>query len=249
MVNRTKIVFLGASSMSFGLSMLRDIFSSDELRGSTLTLVGRNPKTLAKMAGLARLVNNKTGAGLQSSSRPIAGPLSTAPIRRQCHCDRSKPVWKLDFEVPRNHGIRHTLGENGGPGGLFFTFAPCRWCSISCARCRSSVQRRCSSIFQSGKPHHPGAWKIQPDRGAWALPRHFHGTRRRRAHHRPAPRAGRRLGCGHQSFPMPDANSQSRNWRRPLSSAATKEPGLRPFVRAADPPAFSGVRILDDLQR
>jgi alpha-galactosidase len=24
-------------------------------------------------------------------------------------------------EVPRRHGIRHTLGENGGPGGLFFT--------------------------------------------------------------------------------------------------------------------------------
>ena len=64
MVNRTKIVFLGASSMSFGLSMLRDIFSSGELRGSTLTLVGRNPKTLAKMAELAKLLNNKTGAGL-----------------------------------------------------------------------------------------------------------------------------------------------------------------------------------------
>ena len=46
MSNRTKIVFIGATSMSFGLSVLRDIFSSDELRGSTLTLVGRNPQTL-----------------------------------------------------------------------------------------------------------------------------------------------------------------------------------------------------------
>ena len=25
------------------------------------------------------------------------------------------------FDVPRKYGIRHTLGENGGPGGLFFT--------------------------------------------------------------------------------------------------------------------------------
>src|ERR1019366_7296908 len=25
------------------------------------------------------------------------------------------------WEVPRKFGIRHTLGENGGPGGLFFT--------------------------------------------------------------------------------------------------------------------------------
>ncbi len=30
-------------------------------------------------------------------------------------------MWKLDFEVPKKYGIRHTLGENGGPGALFFT--------------------------------------------------------------------------------------------------------------------------------
>ena len=57
MTNRTKIVFVGATSMSFGLSMLRDIFSTDELRGSTLTLVGRNTQTLAKMTELAKQNN------------------------------------------------------------------------------------------------------------------------------------------------------------------------------------------------
>ena len=34
--------------------------------------------------------------------------------------DRNR-LWKLDWEVPRKYGIRHTLGENGGPGGLMFT--------------------------------------------------------------------------------------------------------------------------------
>jgi alpha-galactosidase len=29
-------------------------------------------------------------------------------------------LWKQDFEVPRKYGIRHCLGENGGPGALFF---------------------------------------------------------------------------------------------------------------------------------
>ena len=42
MPNATKIAFIGATSMSFGLSMLRDVFSNHELRGSTLTLVGRD---------------------------------------------------------------------------------------------------------------------------------------------------------------------------------------------------------------
>jgi len=122
MVNRTKIVFLGASSMSFGLSMLRDIFSSDELRGSTLTLVGRNPKTLAKMAELAKLLNNKTGAGLlieQSTDRRAAFDGAEFVVNATA-IDRNR-LWKLDFDVPRKYGIRHTLGANGGPGGLFFT--------------------------------------------------------------------------------------------------------------------------------
>ena len=34
--------------------------------------------------------------------------------------DRNR-LWKFDFEIPRKYGIRHTLGENGGPGGVFFT--------------------------------------------------------------------------------------------------------------------------------
>ena len=122
MVNRTKIVFLGASSMSFGLSMLRDIFTSDELRGSTLTLVGRNPKTLAKMAELAKLLNNKAGAGLlieQSTDRRAAFDGAEFVVNATA-IDRNR-LWKLDFDVPRKYGIRHTLGENGGPGGLFFT--------------------------------------------------------------------------------------------------------------------------------
>lgn len=34
------------------------------MHGSTLTLVGRNPATLPKMTELAKLLNNKTGAGM-----------------------------------------------------------------------------------------------------------------------------------------------------------------------------------------
>lgn len=122
MTNRTKIVFIGASSMSFGLSMLRDIFSSDELRGSTLTLVGRNATSLGKMAELAKLLNAKSGAGLiveQTTDRRAA--LDGAGFVVNATAIDRNHLWKLDWEVPRKYGIRHTLGENGGPGGLMFT--------------------------------------------------------------------------------------------------------------------------------
>ncbi|HZP70691.1 MAG TPA: alpha-glucosidase/alpha-galactosidase [Pseudolabrys sp.] len=117
-----KIVFLGATSMSFGLSMLRDIFSDDELRGSTLILVGRNPQTLDKVTELARLLNKKAGAGIvleQTTDRRAALDGADFVINATA-IDRNR-LWKYDFEVPRRYGIRHTLGENGGPGGLFFT--------------------------------------------------------------------------------------------------------------------------------
>src|SRR5512139_3843494 len=122
MTNRAKIVFIGASSMSFGLSMLRDIFSSDELRGSTLMLVGRNAQTLGKMTELAKLLNAKAGAGLiveQTTARRAAFDGADFVVNATA-IDRTR-LWKLDWEVPRKYGIRHTLGENGGPGGLFFT--------------------------------------------------------------------------------------------------------------------------------
>jgi alpha-galactosidase len=122
MTNHTKIVFLGASSMSFGLSMLRDIFCSDELHGSTLTLVGRNLATLSKMAELAKLLNNRLGAGLivEGTTDHRAAFDGADFVLNATAIDRNR-LWKLDFEVPRKYGIRHTLGENGGPGGLFFT--------------------------------------------------------------------------------------------------------------------------------
>ncbi len=121
-MNKTKIVFIGAGSMSFGLNMFKDVFSSKELSGSTLTLVGRSPERLARTAHLARLMNEKSGAGLKiehTTDRRAA--LDGAEFVVNSIAIERNRLWKLDFEIPKKYGIRHTLGENGGPGGLFFT--------------------------------------------------------------------------------------------------------------------------------
>jgi alpha-galactosidase len=59
-----QIVFLGGSSASFGIGMFRDVFSSHDLTGSTLVLVGRNAGRLARAGRVATLLNEKSGAGL-----------------------------------------------------------------------------------------------------------------------------------------------------------------------------------------
>ncbi|MEN4042266.1 MAG: alpha-glucosidase/alpha-galactosidase, partial [Anaerolineaceae bacterium] len=59
----TKIVFIGAGSMSFGLSMFRDLFATSELSGSELALVDLDPLYLERMYKLAVYMNERTGAG------------------------------------------------------------------------------------------------------------------------------------------------------------------------------------------
>lgn len=118
----TKIAFIGAGSMCFGLSLFRDIFSCGTLSGSTLVLVDTDAGKLARMTQLARLLNTQAGAGLiieHTTERRDALPGAGFVINATA-IDRNR-LWKFDFEVPRKFGIYQTLGENGGPGGLFFT--------------------------------------------------------------------------------------------------------------------------------
>jgi alpha-galactosidase len=121
-MNTTKIVFLGAGSASFGLSMFGDLFTTQELAGSTLALVDINQENLDRMACLAEILNRRSGAGLriEATTDRREAFRDAGFVVNSVAIDRNR-LWKLDFEVPRQYGIRHTLGENGGPGGLFFT--------------------------------------------------------------------------------------------------------------------------------
>lgn len=122
MANTTKIVFIGAGSMSFGLSMFRDLFSGGELTGSTLVLVDTDTAALDRMTRLAAMMNASSGGGIaiESTTDRRAALPGAEFVLSSVAIDRNR-LWKLDFAIPKKHGIRQTLGENGGPGGLFFT--------------------------------------------------------------------------------------------------------------------------------
>ncbi len=121
-MRKPKIVFIGAGSMSFGLPTFRDLFTCRELEGSTLALVDIDRTNLDRMAGLANRLNRDTGMDLRIEATTerrdvLAGAdfvVSSIAVER---CE----LWKHDFLIPKKYGVRHTLGENGGPGALFFT--------------------------------------------------------------------------------------------------------------------------------
>lgn len=117
----TKIVLIGAGSVSFGPGTLSDLFGAHEtLRGSTIVLVDINADALHTVEQVAQRMN----AALDS------------PFTIQATTERSEALpgaefviiavavernarWRLDWEIPIKHGVKHVLGENGGPGGLF----------------------------------------------------------------------------------------------------------------------------------
>lgn len=116
-----KIVFIGAGSMSFGIPTFKDIFTTPQLAGATLSLVDIDPENLERMYGLALKMNGASGLGLniektmeRREALPGADYIVNSLAIERCE------LWKHDFQVPLKYGIRHCLGENGGPGALFF---------------------------------------------------------------------------------------------------------------------------------
>ena len=121
-MKKAVIVFIGAGSMSFGIPTFQDLFTTPELAGASLRLVDIDPENLERMYNLALKMNEASGLGFEISKttrRTEALPgadyvVNSLAIER---CE----LWKHDFMVPLKHGVKHCLGENGGPGALFFT--------------------------------------------------------------------------------------------------------------------------------
>lgn len=121
-MNKTKIVFIGVGSMSFGVNVFKDLFICKEFSGSTLSLVDIDKDNLERMYSLAVKMNDHLGSGLiieRTVNRREVLP-GAGFVINSIAVDRLN-LWKQDFEVPKKYGIRHVLGENGGPGALFHT--------------------------------------------------------------------------------------------------------------------------------
>lgn len=122
MRRKAKIVIIGAGSAIFGLSMLKDAFSTKSLWGSEIILVDIDEAAVKKMADAANRINDELNADYKISyttDRREALPNADFVIL-SIAIDRVK-MWKKDFAIPKKHGVEHVLGENVGPGALFHT--------------------------------------------------------------------------------------------------------------------------------
>lgn len=118
-----KITLVGAGSSQFGFDSVLDAVNIPGLAGSELVLHDIDESRLDSMTGLALKMNKELGEPLEVSSTVDQGDaLRDADyVLMAIEVDRMNR-WRLDWQIPYDHGIKQVIGENGGPGGLFHTW-------------------------------------------------------------------------------------------------------------------------------
>lgn len=114
----TKITLIGAGSTSFGWGMLQDLVAhATDLAGSTIVLNDIDASSLELMHKAARGFASAASADLnfEATTDLRAALQDTQFVIISVAVDRLA-TWQRDWEIPRRHGVRQVLGENGGPG-------------------------------------------------------------------------------------------------------------------------------------
>ena len=118
--SRPKVTFIGAGSTVFARALLRDLFTFPELAGARIALMDINQERLAATETVARRVAAAAGADAE---------IVTTTDRRRA-LDRAdyvinmiqvggyQPSTVIDFEIPKRYGLRQTIGDTLGIGGI-----------------------------------------------------------------------------------------------------------------------------------
>lgn len=120
MSTKPHIVIIGAGSTSFGPGTLATLIRSQALRGSTLSLVDLDEKSLVLVTQVAQRMNSEWAAEMTiHASVERRDVLAGADfVIVSIEVPPREVLWRMDWEIPIKHGLRQPYGENGGPGGF-----------------------------------------------------------------------------------------------------------------------------------
>jgi len=116
----TVITFLGAGSVVFTRELLADLLSFDELRNVTLSLHDIDPERLETAEAIARRTAEQLGASpkILTSLDRRAGLEGADYVINAIQVGMHAATVK-DFEIPAGYGLRQTIGDTLGVGGIF----------------------------------------------------------------------------------------------------------------------------------
>ncbi len=115
-----KIAFVGAGSTVFAKNLLGDILSFPELAGADIRLFDINEERLAVTGQVAQRVAQAVGAHPSvTTTTDRERALDGADfVLNMIQVGGYKPATVTDFEVPKRYGLRQTIADTLGIGGI-----------------------------------------------------------------------------------------------------------------------------------
>jgi alpha-galactosidase len=115
-----KITFIGAGSTVFARNLMGDILGFPELADSTLTLFDINPDRLCTSEIVAHKVAESLGAHPQIEATTDRRAALDGADYAICMIQVAgyKPGTETDFEIPKKYGLRATIADTLGIGGI-----------------------------------------------------------------------------------------------------------------------------------
>lgn len=115
-----KIVFVGAGSVVFTKNLMTDILSFPELRGTTVALHDIDPERLETAGMMARWTSEQLGADARVEEHlDRRAALDGADFVVNMVQIGMHEATLLDFEIPRKYGLKQTIADSMGIGGIF----------------------------------------------------------------------------------------------------------------------------------
>lgn len=114
------LVFIGAGSVEFTKDLLHDVLGMPELAGSTVRLYDIDPERLATAEGIAHRIADQVGAKPTVSTHlDLDAAVAGADVCINAVNVGGHAATVTDFEVPASYGVRQTIGDTLGVGGIF----------------------------------------------------------------------------------------------------------------------------------
>src|SRR6195952_1327772 len=120
MSNNPKITFIGAGSTVFMKNIIGDVLQRPALSGARIALMDINPERLEESAIVARKLASTLGASATvetfTDQRRALDKADFVVVAFQI--GGYQPCTVTDFEVPKKYGLRQTIADTLGVGGI-----------------------------------------------------------------------------------------------------------------------------------
>lgn len=115
-----KFVFIGAGSLDFTRSLVRDILTFDQFNDCEISLVDINEKRLSyAYQGIMKIIEkghyNAKVTYTMNRREALVGADGVVITILQGGVE----VWRHDIEIPKKYGVDINVGDTRGPSGIF----------------------------------------------------------------------------------------------------------------------------------